>query len=197
MFYNKQKIYHHQGFTLIELMITVSIAGILLTVGIPSFSQSISNSRLTTNINDLVSSLNLARSEAIRRGSSITIRKSGLQWESGWKIFMDENGDGDQDSGDTLLKVYPALPSHFTLRGTTPSYTNRITYRASGISANGSFVLCDNSDLNNIPESGSSKLIIINNVGRVRMGMDSDNNGIPEKIGGIEITSCTVSPFTS
>lgn len=183
------------GFTLVELMIVLAIAGIVMTVGIPSFSQSITNSRLTTNINELVTSLNLARSEAVKRNQPVTIRKISTEWESGWSIFTDADGDGVQEAGDTLLKTYGAMPDDYTLRGTTPGFTNRITFKASGLSGNGSFVLCDNSDSNNVPEANTSKLVIVNTVGRVRMGVDVDSNGVPEKADGSEITSCTVSPF--
>lgn len=184
------------GFTLIELMITIAIAGILLAIGIPSFKSTLSSNRLTSYANEFVTALNLARSEAIKRGQPVSIRKSGPNWESGWRLFTDANGDGDgEDAGDTLLREESTgLPSTFTLRGT---YADRITYQSSGMSANGSFVICDNGDGNNVPEANTSRLIIINTVGRVRMGTtDIDGDGIPEKEDG-EITSCTVSPFTS
>ena len=192
------------GFTLIELMITIALAGILAAIGLPSFTDTISRSRLTTNINELVASMNFARSEAVKQNRSITVRKSGTEWEEGWTIFVDMNGDGVYDADgvdntlgtaddETELRIHEALPSHFTLRSTG---INRVTYRASGQSGNGSFVLCDNKDGNNAPEAWTSRLMIINAVGRVRMGADNDNDGIPEKNDGTEITSCITSPFT-
>lgn len=186
------------GFTLIELMITLAVSGIVMSIGIPSFDQTIKNSRLTTNINELVTSLNLARSEAVKRNQPVTIKKLGSEWEAGWTVFTDFDGDGIKEAGDILLRTYGVLPQNFTLRS-TPSYTNRITFRESGKSANGSFVLCENSDGNNIPEKNNSRLLIVNNVGRARMGTDVNKNGVPEKKVndlGTEITSCTVSPFT-
>ncbi len=190
------KKYLTDGFTLIELMVTIAVAGILMGIGIPSFSQLITSNRLTTNINELVTSLTFARSEAIKRGQPVTLLKTGAEWESGWTVFTDLNGNGVLDNGDNdiLLKNYAALPSNYTLRS-TPGYANSLTYQATGISQNGSFVLCDNTDGNNAPEANTAKVAIINSVGRVRMGMDTDNDGIPEKDGG-EISSCTTSPFT-
>jgi len=189
-----------------ELMVTISIAGILLGVAIPSFTSIISSNRLTTYANELVTALNLARSEAIKRGQPVTIKRisdtfncnTSGDWGCGWTIFTDWDGDGTLDvaNGDTLLRTYAALPTSFTLRGTTPSYTNRITYQASGISANGSFVICDNSDNNGIPEANTSKLITINSIGRPHIGIDSDKDGIPEKDDSTEINSCINSPFT-
>jgi type IV fimbrial biogenesis protein FimT len=189
---------HSPGFTLMELMVTIAIAGILLGVAIPSFTSIISNNRLTTYTNELVTALNLARSEAIKRGQPITIKRisdTPGDWGSGWTVFTDLHGDGTLDiaDGDTLLRTYAALPTSFTLRGT---YVNRITYQASGISANGSFVICDNSDNNDIPEANTSKLITVNSIGRPHIGIDSDKDGIPEKDDGTEINSCINSPFT-
>jgi len=188
-----------KGFTLIELLITIAIVGIVVSIGVPSFTATIRNSRLTTNVNELVTSLNIARSEAIKRGQPVTVAKTDTEWEEGWNIFTDLNGDGgiDVGDGDTVLKLYKTLPNQYTLRA---SGINRITYRPTGISGNGSFVLCDNSDANNTPEAHTSRVVIINSVGRVRMGLDSDNNGIPEmSVSGTatNITSCTTSPFTS
>lgn len=197
MLTNKEIISYSKGFTLIELLITIVIIAIVATIGIPSFTQTIRNSRLTTNINELVTSLNFARSEAVKRNQTITIRRSGAEWEAGWTVFVDLDGDGngipEGDATDTVLRSYGAMPNNFTLRATG---INRVTYQASGISGNGSFVLCENSDGNNVPEANTSRLVIINNVGRIQMGTDNDNDGIPEKNDGTEITSCTVSPFS-
>ena len=57
-----------RGFTLFELMITVAVAGVILTVGVPNFVGFMANNRAVNDTNDFVTSLNLGRSEAIRRG---------------------------------------------------------------------------------------------------------------------------------
>lgn len=66
----------HAGFTMIELMITVSVASVLLAVAIPSFNQMIVSSRLTSQSNEMVAALNLARSEAIKRNANVTVCRS-------------------------------------------------------------------------------------------------------------------------
>jgi len=163
-----------------ELMVTISIAGILLSVAIPSFTSIISSNRLTTYANELVTALNFARSEAIKRGQPVTIKRisnTSGDWAGGWTIFTDLNGNGALDvaNGDTLLRTYDPLPTSFTLRGT---YMDYIAYQALGTSGNGSFIVCDNSDNNNKPEANTSRLIIVY-IGRVRMGLDANNDGIP------------------
>jgi len=197
-----------QGFTLIELIMTLAIAGILIGIALPSYNSTITSSRLTSYANDLVGALNLARSEAIRRGVSVTVRKydkyscptnsvNGTNWEDGWHVFTDIDNDGkcDVSVGDELIRTYGALNPSYTLRGNN-NYTNFIRYTPLGISNNiGSFVICDNTDGDNLPEAFTSKLITVNFNGRPHMGIDSNHNGIPEKENGTEIISCTVSPF--
>ena len=186
-----------------ELMVTITIASILLSIAIPSFTSIISSNRLTTYANELVTALNLARSEAIKRGQHVVVRKTGTNWEDGWQVFVDidrspSSHQNEFNTGtDIVLRVYSKLPDSYTLRGNN-NFTNFIRYQPDGTSNNiGSFVLCDNSDNNDIPEAYTSKLITVNVLGRPHLGIDSNLNHIPEKDGlpVTDIVSCTVSPF--
>jgi type IV fimbrial biogenesis protein FimT len=204
---------YSSGFTLVELLITIAIAAIVLGIAIPSFSSTISSNRLTTSINELVTALNFARSEAVKRGQDVVVRKTGANWENGWQVFADIdrdtpssdadtfNDDGDatlcEATEDCLLRTYSALPGAYTLRGNN-NFTNFIRYEGDGTSNNmGSYVICDNTDGNDTPEANTSRFIIVNRVGRVRMGADTNNNGIPEEEGlpVTDINSCTP-PFS-
>ena len=143
----------HCGFTLVELMITLAIAVILLTVGVPSFSTMIKNNRLTAATNDLLAAVNLARSEAVTRGHRVTVCKSADQvtcvsdsgWEQGWMVFTDQNDNAAYDPtgtpAETLLRVHSALGSQITATGTSAPVEDYISYVASGQSqqTDGSF----------------------------------------------------------
>jgi len=128
------------GFTLVELMVTLAIAIILLSVGVPSFTGTIENSRLTTAANTLITTVNLARSEAIKRGVRVTTCKSsngttcttGGDWSQGWIVFTDEDNNATYSSAtETLLRVTGALGNNLTFTGDT-NVEDYISYVGSG-----------------------------------------------------------------
>lgn len=155
------------GFTLIELIVTISIVAILVGMALPGFTSIISSTRLTTYANELVASLNLARSEAVKRGVQVSIRRKGStsqNWDSGWDIFTDVDGDGVFDAADTLLKTYPALTNGFTLRTGAVGYQDFAAYLPSGLSLSAigdTFRLCASS-----ADTANARAIAINALGR-------------------------------
>lgn len=100
----------------------------------------IQNQRLTAQANDLVADINTARSEAIKRGSSVTLCSSSslsgcstsTQWESGRIVFLDSDGDGAVDSGDTIIRTGQSLEGSNTLRP-IGSTTTGITFSNTGL----------------------------------------------------------------
>lgn len=199
------KLANNSGFTLVELLITVSIAGILLGIAIPSFTSSITSNRLTTNANEFVSALNLARSEAIKREQPVVLKRKGEasgQWNAGWQVFVDIDRtttakENTLDAGtDILLRDYTGLPGQYSLLAST-NFVDYIRYEPSGlINASGNFVLCSSAATTVAPNI--ARLIVINAVGRARLGLDGDKNGIPNTDSGTtsttDISSCTTSP---
>ncbi len=143
------------GFTLIELIITLTIAGILIAMAAPAMQTFIQNQRLTSQANALVADINIARSEAIKRGSSVTLCSSSsltgcsasTQWESGRIVFLDSNGNGAVNTGDTIIRASQSLEGSNTLRS-VGSTTTGITFESTGITTLGTGVeiamrLCD------------------------------------------------------
>lgn len=105
----------YRGFTLLELMTALTVIGILLTVGVPTFFDVVRDNRATANANELVSALSIARSEAIRRGVRVSVCRSSDgatcigTWSDGWIVFTDSAAtDVANPTVDEVLRVWPA-----------------------------------------------------------------------------------------
>ncbi len=96
----------NQGFTLIELMTSLSVAAILMGTAVPSFFDYIGSSRSSVEYRELLSGLQFARSEAITRGVNVTVSaKVDADWHQGFIVWADEDGDGNYDAGEELIDV--------------------------------------------------------------------------------------------
>ena len=180
---------HESAFTLIELMITIAVAAVVLTIGVPGFGRVIERNQLSTYTNQLVSSLHFARSEAVRRNQSIKVCHSnnasvcnGTGYENGWIIFIDDNSDNTIDAGEEVIRVNESLPSNYTFNPN--GGMNIFNFNAKGRTDNqGTFVLCKDGDLT------KARAIIIGPGGRTRLA-PLNTSGIPEQSLGTPIASC-------
>ena len=112
---------HQSGFTLYELLITLLVIGVVLSLGVPNMQEFTANSRLTTTSNDLHTSFLLARSEAVRARTNVTIcaidtaalpplqPACGGTFDDGWMVFVDTDGDIVRDAGEVIVRSFPAI----------------------------------------------------------------------------------------
>lgn len=134
------------GFTMIELVVTMTIASILMALAIPSVTTFIKNQRLTTATNSLVLSLNLARSEALKRdvATGVTVCASsgaaacnGATWTGGW-IVIDTSGGANAG----VLSGVPSIGTHDTISEAAGQL--QTTFQSNGtVTAAASFTICD------------------------------------------------------
>ena len=105
-----------KGFTLLELLIVMAIAGFLVAVAVPNFSETIKRNRMTANANEVFASVQYARTEALRRGGSVVLTPAdGSTWVNGFRVFADANGNNAYDSGEEELRVWGKLKGGSTL----------------------------------------------------------------------------------
>jgi len=140
------------GVTLIELLIALVISAILMTVGVPSFKGLVHSNRMTTQANEFISSMNLARSEAIKRKVNFDVVSSGTNnWGAGWLVKI--------SGGDTLRK-FRAFDGSTTL--VSDGSLDTFQYQASGrANTTDTLYLCD------ISTGKSGRKITIATTGRV------------------------------
>lgn len=143
------------GFTLIEIMVTISILAILLGLAVPDLRAYIINSRLTAQINELVADISLARSEAATRGAGVTMCSSvdletcaagGDAWEGGRIVFVNTNTNGDREATEQIIKTTQSLGDSRTLIASGFSNTSYVSFRPYGglrPATGGAFLLCD------------------------------------------------------
>lgn len=84
---------HHSGVTLIELIVTVAVLAILLSLAAPTFRDLLAAQRIRAAAHSLVSDLVLARSEAVKRGASVTLTPTAGNWADGWRVTAGAGAD--------------------------------------------------------------------------------------------------------
>lgn len=115
-------LHQEAGFTLIEIMVTLAVAVIVLTVAIPNYVDFTRANKLTANVNTFVQALHLSRAEAVRTGGAtlcasndqLTCSPDG-DWLTGWIIFDDSNTNAAVDEGEEIIRVGSAFPEGFAI----------------------------------------------------------------------------------
>jgi type IV fimbrial biogenesis protein FimT len=112
------------GFTLIEIMVSIAILGVLIAIALPSFSNTIKRYRISAIRDELTASLQMSRSEAIRRGTQIIVVRNtancrfdmpdSQDWHCGWRLVVDSNNNGNINASDEVIQNI-RLPTGYML----------------------------------------------------------------------------------
>jgi type IV fimbrial biogenesis protein FimT len=201
------------GFTLLELMLVVTLAGLLLGFGVPAMGNFIRNARITGAANDVMAALHFTRSEAIKRRQPVTLCTSANPLDAnpvcaasplltGWIAFVDDNGDnvadatdgnGLRDAGEAVLLQREPIPATITARASASPFN--VTYLLNGFALNANaaqLVLCD--ERGNVPSGGqlsAARGILIAVTGRAQVTRDlAQVQALIDDI-GVAIGGCT------
>jgi type IV fimbrial biogenesis protein FimT len=169
---------HHRsaGFTLLEALVVLAVLAVLTGVAAPAMTGLRLQHRMQAQAEDLLGSLMLARSEALRQQQRVTVCARAADercaltgvWSQGWLVFVDGNANAQRDTQEVVLQKHGALPSGLWLDGN--SLVNRyVSYGPDGRSQTisgafqaGTLTLCS-------PASALSWHLVLNALGKPRL----------------------------
>ncbi|QSX41653.1 GspH/FimT family pseudopilin [Shewanella cyperi] len=162
-----------QGFTLVELMVSVLITSVIAAIALPSLSNWYQASRANANIEALASLAKLARNHAVSYGVRVTIcplasGKCSNDWRAELTAFTDQGSTNELDGTDVILSRLPAVED-----GDSRNYSRTsLRFLSDGLAsgANGTLKFCPQK-----PDSPFAKALIINNAGRIRKSSEFAN----------------------
>lgn len=133
------------GLTLLELLIGLAIGAVLLSLAVPSMQSLLGDSEMSATTNELVYSLQTARSEAIKRAQAVALCPSedaltadpecGGDYIDGWIVYEDTNGNGSRESSDEVILQRAARSPLFSIDPDSV-FENRVYFGTSGSSIN-------------------------------------------------------------
>lgn len=165
------------GLSVMEILMGLAIFFVLGLLAFPSFTRLTLENRMASELNELVAGMQLARSEALKRGRSVSLCRTanpqaalpvcgtGNGWEAGWVVFADDSTPGVIDSADDLLLIrHVDTRGKLTLRGDTTLAQN-IRFNGSGMALGsaGNLVACDHRGF-----GADSRAVIVTSGGLIR-----------------------------
>ena len=157
------------GFTVLELMVTVSIAGLLLVTGIPSFQNFSQQQHIKAAVASLQNDLMIGRSEAVHLnarvvscpGSPVNGCSGDTEWSDGWIVFADSNADRQHQPGEFILRHGHGF-ENLRIVSSTGRTSIRFFPDGSTPGSNGNITFCG------LGGPDQARKLIISNLGRVR-----------------------------
>lgn len=157
------------GVTLIELIFALAILAVLMSISAPALGNLIDNTHSRTARSTLITSLNLARADAVGTHREVIVCPSrdesscdnDVWWQSGWIVFEDTNRNNRRDADEPLLEAVAAQPG---IAIATTAGRKFVRYRADG-SASGTdltYTICDHRG------AKAAAAVVVSNPGRVR-----------------------------
>jgi type IV fimbrial biogenesis protein FimT len=174
------------GFTLIELMVTLAVAAILMAIAIPNLRDFLRNNRLTGGVNDLLHSIQVARTEAIKRQqgnvvvcgttdpaagtAALTCTYNTFQ---GWFVFQDLNGNWQRDAGEPVIETHTLIDASVTVKPDANS--DIVSFGPSGFAnpagvrvPTATLVMCDARGVTSTGTGSTGRALFITATGRAR-----------------------------
>jgi type IV fimbrial biogenesis protein FimT len=172
---------------MIELMVTLTVAGVLMALALPNLRPFIQNSRLTSASNDLLRSLYIARAEAVKRQLNVVVCATADPTASdttiacsygafnGWFVFVDTNGTWQRDSAaDAVIEKHALLDSSVSVRNDADGI---VSYAPTGFAnlagahiPSSNIILCDQRGTVLLSGTDSAaRAVLIANTGRARV----------------------------
>ena len=179
------------GFTLVELLLVLSILSILLGLSLPNFQAMYAQRQADVVIRKVSKAIQLARMSAIRTGKLVTLCRSdsgvecGGEWRDGIIVFSDRNGDRKINQDDVLQQfiTFPGINGSLKWRAFQNRQYLQITNQGFTRYQNGNFTYCPNNG-----DASLARQLIINRTARIRFAIDSDGDGIREDSRGRPIS---------
>jgi type IV fimbrial biogenesis protein FimT len=193
------------GFTLIELMVTVGLVAVLMAAVIPNMRVFLRNDQLTDGANDMLHSIQVARTEAIKRQngnvvvcgtSTPTVPDAAMTCDyatfNGWFVFQDTNGNWQHDAGEPVIERHGLLDTNVTVK--TDANARIVSYSPSGFANPAgvkvpmrTLVICDSRGVQQVGNSATARALFVTNTGRARVSstwVDVHNTALPLVVGG-------------
>ncbi|MGJ7494982.1 GspH/FimT family pseudopilin [Variovorax sp. RT4R15] len=169
-----------RGVTLLELLVTITVLGVIMAFGLPSMRDFLVGNRLSSNVNGFIGLVNYARSEAIVRNQDVIVCPKNastvacVSTNTAWntndvQVFVDVDGDGERGAGDILLKTQVAVDPDNTQTGFDRSADGTLIFGSAGFARSAQFfkIYTKSSDADYQARFG--RTVCVSKIGRVRV----------------------------